>query len=275
MNINKSKNVFKITLSISFLIHISIALLLYFNLDSKKIVESKKNKEKISLSFKRGGDSKKENSNVKENTSIPQHILQQTLSASAIINEIKPNTSLTSKDFSKADKIIKNINQNNTIDFNSLQIYSKNNININSLQNIKSQQYKNAFNYIMAQNIPQDQKYEIIDLYGDELGDYGMAEIDFLVNNLRDIGRITQYHINRRGYPKEAAILKQSGKNILEFFLYPNGDISDLKIVSSSKSLILDKDIQTNVKAAFREYPRPTTKVKIIINMTYSLSMPS
>ena len=156
-------------------------------------------------------------------------------------------------------------NSANSLNLSNLQIYD--NVNINP--NVREMKYKQALSYIASRPIPSDQKAEIIDLYGDELGDYGLAEIDFIVNNLRDIGRITQYHINRRGYPREAALLGQSGKNIIEFYLHPNGDISDLRVVSSSNSIILDNDMQTNIKVAFREYPRPTTKVKIRFFMTY------
>lgn len=155
----------------------------------------------------------------------------------------------------------------NALNLASLQVY--NNANLNP--NLAEQKRKEIINYIASKAIPSDIKAEIFELYGDELGDYGLAEIDFIINNLRDIGRITQYHINRRGYPQSARLLNQQGKNVIEFYLHPNGDISELRVVSSANSMILDNDMMTNIKIAFREYPRPTSKVKIRFYMTYRL----
>lgn len=153
----------------------------------------------------------------------------------------------------------------NALNLASLQVQ-----NLNSSKH-SEQKRKEMANYIASKAIPSDIKAEIFDLYGDELGDYGLAEIDFIINNLRDIGRITQYHINRRGYPQNALIMHKQGKNVVEFYLHPNGDISELRVAKSSDSAILDNDMLTNIKVAFREYPRPTTKVKIRIYMTYRL----
>ena len=124
----------------------------------------------------------------------------------------------------------------------------------------------------LLQELSQDEKNEIMDLYGDKLGDYGVEEAKFIINNLKEIGRITQYHFSRRGYPKDALYLKQSGSNIAEFYLHPNGDISDLKITQDSNSTILDKNTLTTIEIAHRDYPRPSTKTKIIINMKYFIT---
>ena len=121
------------------------------------------------------------------------------------------------------------------------------------------------------QSLPRDLQNEIKQLYGDELGDYGDAEQDFIINNLREIGRITQYHLSRRGYPPDAGYLGQQGTNAVEFYLYPNGDISDLKIIQETQSMILDKNTITVIQIAYKDYPRPTTKTKIKIYVKYYL----
>lgn len=268
---------------ISLFIHALVGVLAYFFITKGADFMQKDEPQKVRLTFKRGGDSAIKNSKYKENTSIPQQASQmaqellknaQTMGDSKKSQDAKTPQILTmpnmrdlqnmpnSRDSKGADSTQ---NAQNTLNLSNLQIYDNATIN----PNVREMKYKQALRYIAAQAIPSDQKREIIALYGDELGDYGMAEIDFLINNLRDIGRITQYHINRRGYPKEAAILGQSGKNVIEFYLHPNGDISDMRVVSSSNSIILDNDMQTNIKVAFREYPRPTTKVKIRFFMSY------
>ena len=265
---------------ISLLIHALVGVVAFIFLEKSADLFEKNEPQKVRLNFKRGGDSAIKDSKYKENTAIPQHASQraQELLKNAVdsgdfsdfSDAQTPQILTMPNDLNKAQNPAKSEqgadSTPNALNLSNLQIYD--NINVNP--NAREMKYKQALRYIAAQAIPSDQKREIIDLYGDELGDYGMAEIDFLVNNLRDIGRITQYHINRRGYPREAAILGQSGKNVIEFYLHPNGDISELRVVSSSNSIILDNDMQTNIKVAFREYPRPTTKVKIRFFMTYT-----
>lgn len=107
---------------------------------------------------------------------------------------------------------------------------------------------------------------DIKDLYGAKFGDLGSAERDFVVNNLRDIGRITQSYLR---YPDTAAYLGQSGVNIMEFYLLPNGDIQGLKILSSSGYNILDHNSTNTVELAYKDYPHPSVRVLIRIRVSY------
>ena len=274
----KRENLWLKSFVISLVIHALMGFFGYVIYEKSEVLSKKNEPKKVQLSFKRGGDSAIKDSKYKENTSIPSskaRELQKMAQDSQNVQDsrqmpqilqmpLNAQNSAESSGTKNAD--LDKDSPQTTLNLSNLQIYD--NVNINP--NIREMKYKQALNYIATRPIPSDQKAEIIDLYGDELGDYGLAEIDFLVNNLRDIGRITQYHINRRGYPREAALLGQSGKNVIEFYLHPNGDISELRVVASSNSIILDNDMQTNIKVAFREYPRPTTKVKIRFFMTYT-----
>lgn len=269
----KSHNIWLKSFAISLLLHVLVGVLVYVLFTKNNDWLKKDEPKKMQLQFKRGGDSAIKDSRFKENTAIPQRAMQEMLKNAQITQNTQDSIDLTPQilqipqDSQQSKESTKSGDKNSTDSLNlaNLQIYDNPTIN----PNIREMKYKQALSYIASRAIPSDQKVEIIDLYGDELGDYGLAEIDFLVNNLRDIGRITQYHINRRGYPREAAFLGQSGKNVVEFYLHPNGDISELRVVSSSNSIILDNDMQTNIKVAFREYPRPTTKVKIRFFMSY------
>lgn len=273
------------SLIISLLAHLIALFALYFFTKNMSFLHENQ-MQKVKLSFKRGGDSKMENSPHKINSSIPRNLPDsappptQNLAQNPINLQNLAQISPDKQNANSAESALKNLTdsaKNNTkkpvdsasgaLNLASLQVY--NNANLNP--NLPEQKRKEMINYIASKAIPNDIKAEIIELYGDELGDYGFAEIDFIVNNLRDIGRITQYHINRRGYPQSARLLNQQGKNVIEFYLHPNGDISELRVVSSANSMILDNDMMTNIKVAFREYPRPTSKVKIRFYMTYAL----
>lgn len=270
------KGLFIKALAVSLLLHIIAGIGIYSLMKNENLL-AKNEPKKIKLSYKRGGDFKLENSPHKLNSAIPEHLLKQQNSpqdSTQEIAELNPtsDSAKNARDSTQksADSTKKDSAKNPTaesLNLSSLQIYN----NASFATNTRDTNYKNAINYIASRQAPSDVKKEIFELYGDELGDYGLAEIDFLLDNLRDIGRITQYHINRRGFPQAAKLLNQQGKNIIEFYLYPNGDISHLSVVSSANSVILDNDMMTNIKVAFREYPRPTTKVKIRFYMEYKL----
>lgn len=244
----KQKNILKLTFLISLILH----LLIYFLIKDIVINDINDNNKKVKLSFKRGGDVSKKDSKLKENTP-------------------KIDNNKNSKNINTANKsnnnmnIYKNKTQESTIDLSKLTLHNDNYLSNNI--------YSSNYLYVnkALETIPKEQKEEILELYGDALGDYGNAEIDFIVNNLREIGRITQYHFIRRGYPLDAIYLRQSGINIVEFYLHPNGDITDLKITKDSKSHILDKNTLTTIKIAYKDYPRPTTKTKIIYSIKYYL----
>lgn len=270
------KGLFIKALAVSLLLHIFASTGTYLLIKNKNLL-AKNEPKKIKLSYKRGGDFKLENSPYKLNSAIPEHLLKQQDAPQDSTHEIAQlnigsDSIKNARDSTqeKADSTQKDSAKNPTaesLNLSSLQIYN----NASFSTNTRDTNYKNAINYITSRQAPSDVKQEIFELYGDELGDYGLAEIDFLLDNLRDIGRITQYHINRRGFPQAAKLLNQQGKNIIEFYLHPNGDISNLRVVSSANSVILDNDMMTNIKVAFREYPRPTTKVKIRFYMEYIL----
>lgn len=109
---------------------------------------------------------------------------------------------------------------------------------------------------------------EISKLYGDEFKSFTKEQKEFLKENLKDIGAITQRYLK---YPTIAAKLGQHGVNIVEFFLHPNGDISDLKIIDGSGYEILDKNSIYTIEIAYKEYPRPKSVTKIRIYVHYYL----
>lgn len=266
----KTRN-YLVFLLISFFIHILFFILFYIlfnNIDDTNIRDEKK----VKLSFKRGGDVAKKDSTLKENTPLmnPKIVKQETPQKSTPISQMKQNSSEQKQNIAKDVKKETHSQKTTqlTYDLSNLEVFNP----IDSKENSQVEQNSVSANISRKlQSLPKDTQNEIMQLYGDELGDYGEAEQDFIINNLRDIGRITQYHLSRRGYPPDAGYLGQQGTNAVEFYLYPNGDISDLKIIQDSKSMILDKNTLTIIQIAYKDYPRPTTKTKIKIYVKYYL----
>lgn len=115
----------------------------------------------------------------------------------------------------------------------------------------------------------QTQK-NIDEFYGAEFGQMGTEEKNFIINNLAYIGFITQKYLI---YPPNAGMLKQSGGNAVEFYLHPNGDISELKIIKESGFLLLDRNSIKTIEIAYKDYPHPKTKTLIRFFITYKIIM--
>ncbi len=107
-----------------------------------------------------------------------------------------------------------------------------------------------------------------LNLYGNEYNNFTPKQKKYLKENLKDIGRITQKYLF---YPRIAARTRQYGTNVVEFYLYPNGDISDLKLIRKLYYTSLDENSIHTIQIAFKDYPRPKTKTKIRIYINYRL----
>lgn len=105
-------------------------------------------------------------------------------------------------------------------------------------------------------------------LYKDEFDHYTPNQKKFIKSNLNRIQAITQHYLTMRGYPPFAVQQRMQGVNIVEFFLHPNGDITDLKVISSSGFDVLDDNSLDTIRTAYKDYPRPkeTTKIRFYIH---------
>lgn len=107
-----------------------------------------------------------------------------------------------------------------------------------------------------------------LDLYGKEYDTFSKEQKKYLDNNLKNIGMITQRYLR---YPQIAIRTHQQGTNVVEFFLHPNGDISDLKLITPTYYGALDENSIHTIEIAYKDYPRPQEKTKIRIYVSYYL----
>jgi TonB family protein len=108
-------------------------------------------------------------------------------------------------------------------------------------------------------------------LYGKEFYSYTKAQQNFIKDNLGEIHRITQNTLWQNGYPDVALRMRMQGTNIVSFYLHPNGDISDLRLKSSIGYRALDENTIEVIKTAYKDYPRPSKKTKIMFYVTYKI----
>jgi TonB family protein len=108
-------------------------------------------------------------------------------------------------------------------------------------------------------------------LYGKEFDSYSPSQKSFIKNNLGIIHRITQRTLIRNGYPEVAIQTRQQGTNIVSFYLHPNGDISGLRLKGRTGYAALDQNTLEVIRIAYKNYPLPNKKTKIVFYVTYSI----
>ncbi len=108
-------------------------------------------------------------------------------------------------------------------------------------------------------------------LYGREFNSFTSTQKKFIKNNLSTIHIITQRTLTRNGYPEIAARTQQQGTNIVSFYLHPNGDISKLRLKTPIGYRALDNNTLEVIRIAYKNYPLPNQKTKIIFYVQYSI----
>ena len=108
-------------------------------------------------------------------------------------------------------------------------------------------------------------------LYGSEFNTYSQTQKKFIKNNLGTIHRITQRTLSMNGYPEIAVRTGQQGTNIVSFYLHPNGDISNLRLKRDIGYQALDQNTLDVIRIAYKDYPLPNKKTRIIFHVQYSL----
>jgi len=111
----------------------------------------------------------------------------------------------------------------------------------------------------------------IKNLYGGEFKTYSPTQKKFIRNNLGTIHRITQRTLIRNGYPETAVRTRQQGTNVVSFYLHTNGDISGLKLKTKIGYQALDQNTLDVIRIAYKDYPLPNKKTKIIFYVRYSM----
>ncbi len=138
-------------------------------------------------------------------------------------------------------------------------------------ESVKPQQPSSPLESMLAYQRPKPKDkltQSYLNLYGDEYDTFTKEQKKYLDDNLKNIGLITQRYLE---YPRIAIRTRQQGTNVVEFFLHPNGDITDLKLISPKRYTSLDENSIHTIQIAYKDYPRPKEKTKIRIYVSYYL----
>lgn len=112
---------------------------------------------------------------------------------------------------------------------------------------------------------------DMTELYGEEFGKLSEGEQKYILDNQEIMRRITQQVLNRVGRVNIPFGLRVNTENVVEFYLFPNGDISDIRFLNGSGFTILDDTTRETIEYAYSRYPRPAQKTLIRYKVGYYL----
>lgn len=113
---------------------------------------------------------------------------------------------------------------------------------------------------------------DIKKLYGSDFGKLSAGQQKYILDNQEIMRRITQQVLNRQARVSDIDSINVNRTNTIEFYLHPNGDISDFRFLETSGYFMLDDITKATIEYAYSKYPRPTEKTLIRYNVFYNLA---
>ena len=113
---------------------------------------------------------------------------------------------------------------------------------------------------------------DIRELYGDEFGKLTPGQQKYLLDNQEIMRRITQETLNRVASVNLKENINSNSVNIVEFYLHPNGDMTDFKFLKKSGYYVLDDTTKETIEYSYSKYPRPSEKILVRYNVFYNLA---
>lgn len=105
-----------------------------------------------------------------------------------------------------------------------------------------------------------------------DVGDVSVDDAIHTIANSDNIYRTIKGIINKNlPYPRMARIRNIQGNVIVEFILFKNGNVDNIRILQGAHS-ILDNNTINTIKEASREFPKPDKNIKLKIEIKYELT---
>jgi len=100
---------------------------------------------------------------------------------------------------------------------------------------------------------------------------YGDAFQKYLLDNQEIMRRLTQAQLDDTGRTMIPNTLRVNDSNIVEFYLHPDGSMTDFKFVNHSGFFLLDEVTKETIESVYWKYPRPKEKTLIRYKFGYYL----
>jgi len=108
--------------------------------------------------------------------------------------------------------------------------------------------------------------------YGDKFGKLTQGQKKYILDNQDIMRRITQQILTRVASVNLRAGMNVNKANLVEFYLHPNGDMTDFKFINKSGYYVLDDTTKETIEYAYSRYPRPKEKILIRYIIYYNLA---
>jgi periplasmic protein TonB len=109
-------------------------------------------------------------------------------------------------------------------------------------------------------------------LYGDKFNELSEGEQKYIIDNQEAMRRITQSVLDRYGQSRIPDNIRINDTNMVEFYLHPDGSISDMRLLKNSQLSILDDTTKEVIELAYSRYPHPQQKTLIRYRVWYNLT---
>lgn len=109
-------------------------------------------------------------------------------------------------------------------------------------------------------------------LYGEKWGQLTPGQQKYMLDNQEIMRRITQKILTRVANVNLTNNMNVNKMNIIEFYLHPNGNMTDFRFLSKSGYYILDDTTRETIEYAYSKYPRPKEKILVRYNVYYHLA---
>ncbi|MDA7816834.1 energy transducer TonB [Sulfurimonas sp.] len=113
--------------------------------------------------------------------------------------------------------------------------------------------------------------HSIKELYGSKFGELSAGQQKYILDNQEIMRRITQQVLTRIAGVNIGKNINVNRINVIEFYLHPNGDMSDFKFLKNSGYRVLDETTKETIKFAYSKYPKPSERTLIRYNVYYNL----
>lgn len=162
---------------------------------------------------------------------------------------------------------------NPNVDLNSLSLPQKQQFNpLATPQPSLTQSLKEQQENAKLEALPQRAQEELYKLYGTQLNHMSKEQKNYLAESYFLNTEVFQQTADRMGYPKLAIYLKQQGKGIIEFTLYPDGHVDNIKIITSTNYEALDDSMKQVVEQSAKNLKRPPVPVVVRLGGNYQLT---
>ncbi|MEA3228592.1 MAG: energy transducer TonB [Campylobacterota bacterium] len=126
---------------------------------------------------------------------------------------------------------------------------------------------------VEKKNYPQNNiNQNIKELYGEEFSKLTKEQQKYILDNQEIMRRITQQVLTRVARVNINNSLNVNRTNVIEFYLHPNGDMTDFRFLQKSGIFTLDRTTKETIEYAYSRYPRPEEKTLIRYNVFYNLA---